>query len=216
MLTESRHDRPIIFSGEMVREIQAGRKTQTRRIVKPQPPSDNGTGRWTFCVDSTERKHRDTWTFREVCPDGDTHTERGRERELWRGRCPYGMPGDQLWVKENFRLRLDEDHCPPADSWSAKIGSAPWYEADGPWSPSGCAGGAGKLRPSIFMPRWASRLTLEITFVRIERLQEITESGARAEGVSCRAEFVRLWDTINGKRAPWASNPWLWVVGFRK
>ncbi len=141
-------------------------------------------------------------------------------------------------MKENFRLRADQDHKPPSqDYWK----SGAWYDADGISArPSGCAGGAGKLRSSIHMPRWASRITLEIIEVRAERLQRISSADCFAEGIDPetdetylaaehaqlggvqirggsaeRCAYASLWESINGKGS-WDANPWVWVVSFRK
>lgn len=147
--------------------------------------------------------------------------------------CPYGgMRGDTLWVREAFRLCAEADPIPPRDTDAA---FRVWYEADAPHQP-----GAGKLRPGMFMPRWASRITLEVAGVRVERLQDISEADAIAEGVSrfpgCRqdddavafnrigpvdndsfpiARYAVLWEQINGPGS-WDANPWVWVVSFKR
>lgn len=134
-----------------------------------------------------------------------------------RGR-PYGAPGDLLWVREGFRLCAEADGIPQRDSDAAyRI----WYEADAPHQH-----GAGKLRPAIHMPRWASRLTLRITDVRVQRLQEISEDDARAEGVRSnhntlaetgfannKDAFRALWAQINGQES-WDANPFVWALTF--
>lgn len=192
-------ERPILFSGPMVRAILDGHKTQTRRTL-------------------------DNWDWVPVT---------GGFRPCATSRR-YGEPGDRLWVREAFRLRADQDDKPPRDDWWK---SGAWYAADPDSEPSGCAGGAGKLRPGIFMPRWASRITLEVTHVRVQRLNEISDDDAKAEGAAHRiapggdlhgafahvpgeigyaAHFRDLWERINGKRAPWASNPWVWAITFRR
>jgi hypothetical protein len=118
--------------------------------------------------------------------------------------CPHGIPGDRLWVRETFYAE-SKDTIYYKASWTG-------YE-DAPNS---------GWKPSIFMPRWASRITLEITNVRVERLQEITEENAKAEGTvneffaSDRYWFKDLWDSINGKKYPWSSNPWCWVIEFKR
>lgn len=151
------------------------------------------------------------------------------------GLCPYGYHGDQLWVREAWRAVAEVDHLPPRDLNPAhRI----WYEADAPHQP-----GFGKYRPSMFMPRWASRITLEIASVRVERLQDISEADAMAEGIAygptCDEEgrsggyhwdrnrededvwptavqaFRQLWIGINGPDS-WAANPWVWRVEFRR
>jgi hypothetical protein len=129
-------------------------------------------------------------------------------------------PRQRLWVRETWRTYASLDICA---SSAIRSGAVVQYEAGG----SNLRGfehlhGMGKVRQSIFMPRWASRITLEVTAVRAERLQDVSEADALAEGVgglapedthaSARDEFQSLWDGINGKRAPWESNPWVWVV----
>ncbi len=136
--------------------------------------------------------------------------------------------GDRLWAKENFRLRRDQDSKPPRDDWWK---SGAWYFADDPQLiPSGCGGGAGKLRPSIFMPRWASRLTLHVIETRTERLQDITEADAKAEGLTMTEDgfwlpglcdyavwaFRELWDSLHRKPGTcWDDNPEIVAIGFR-
>jgi hypothetical protein len=146
-------------------------------------------------------------------------------------RCPYGKPGDTLWVRETW---YDDN----SKRWG-RGGPVPrptrpdddiYYRANGEAHLQFEQLDAGGFcwRPSIHMPRWASRLSLRVTSVRIERLQDITEDDARAEGCVVRTyrdgrghepatlDFLRLWDAINGKRASWASNPWVWVIGFKR
>lgn len=183
-------ERPILFSGAMVRALLAGTKTQTRRVVKMKPHQqieqrDDGTN-WPWMYDS--ERDADAWLT-----------------------CPYGKPGDWLWVRETWH-----------DASSA-LHSCALYRADG-----GEIYG-GKWAPSIHMPRWASRITLEITSVRVERLQDIDISAAQAEGVSDTgslildsagneqggpiAEYAVLWEQINGPGS-WDANPW--VLEFRR
>jgi len=250
-------ERPILFSGPMVRALLDGRKTQTRRIVKPQHVA---------YIDEHQG-------FREPC-----------NAEV----CPYGAPGDRLWVRETL--------------WVSECGK--WFMCDGPqgtfesgifneheryvyrtaemfergetprfmvsswynqgryikgknrrWVPAfdlnamdmeqpgkyAVQAKFRKHRPAIHMPRWASRLVLEVTGVRVERLCDISEADAQAEGVAPffevykgmgqeqtistgeraadaphRASFACLWDEINGDRALWKSNPWVWVVEFKR
>jgi hypothetical protein len=167
-------ERPILFSGPMVRALLEGRKTQTRRIVKGHP---------------------------HVLPPLNIG-------------CPYGVPGDRLWVRETWH---------PSDS------GPELYAAD---YDSKERAGVEAWKPSIHMPRRASRITLEVTDVRVERLQDITEDEARAEGCDgkscpvgnlrawsasqCRYQFAWLWDEINGSRAAWSDNPYVWAITFRR
>ena len=149
--------------------------------------------------------------------------------------CPYGQPGDRLWVRETWRTERHFDHLPPRDLDPALTATPVQYEA-GPHADVL----DGKLRPGMFMPRWASRITLEVTGVRVERLQDISEADAIAEGVHadprCRqdddtpgfhrigpvrdgsfpiARYGALWESLNGLGS-WKSNPWVWVLQFRR
>jgi len=219
-------DRPILFRPELVRAILAGTKTQTRRIVKG--------------VDAKN------W----IRLPGGFGNHIADEKSL--AVCPHGVPGDVLWVKEPWRTSRNFDELSPK-----QIGEAcrnadcpkPWapirYEADGAevnWAREirdGFGDEWGRYRHCRFMPRWACRLELPIHTVRVERLHDITEADAAAEGVeppgfgrgevdaeraaellgwppkSRRAWFAAAWDRINGKRAPWASNPWVWVIEWK-
>ena len=184
----NRRVRPILFSAPMVRALLDGRKTQTRRIMKPQPP--------------------DGWFISEDERDEPGHAEWLAER------CPYGAPGDRLWVREAVRWEGGPLAIFEADGSACVIDTWPWKRT--------------KL-PSIHMPRGASRITLEITEVRVQRLQEIGEEDARAEGVSPVTwsrpingllssyveGFKTLWGIINGERAPWSSNPFVWSLTFQ-
>ena len=183
-------ERPILFSAPMVRAILAGTKTQTRRVLKPQPTHFNPAG-----------------VPRRVVPDG------GPSDVI---ACPYGQPGNRLWVRESFRLCAEADPIPPRDTDPA---FRVWYEADAPHQP-----GAGKLRPGMFMPRWDSRITLQVTDVLVERLHKISRGDAMAEGCpfanlqdgeSPVRWYEYLWRAINGPDS-WDANPWVWVVKFRR
>lgn len=217
-------ERPILFSAEMVRAILAGRKTQTRRVIKPQPQ-----GHYWETLPGYQLKHTEAVMangkvavmFRHTIPQNPSPSF----ENAWI-TCPYGQPGDALWVREGFAVQ-------PL-LWADNRGPQPiHYTADL------VVGFAGKpdtrqiedyrSKPSIHMPRWASRITLRITNVRVERLQDITEEDARAEGVtpvgwidetdvgmsSYREGFSRLWDDINGPGA-WDYNPWVWVISFER
>ena len=179
-------ERPILFSAPMVRAILAGTKTQTRRVVK-HPLAQN----LSYIVDIGKG-----WFGDE---EGEVQI-----------RCPYGQPGDRLWVREkwqavsgNDRARHIMTHPRPDRGW---LEYAATPRADEP---------AYKWRPSIHMPRWASRITLEIVSVRVERLNDMDGEDARAEGVACHADFRDLWESINGAGS-WATNPYVWVVEFRR
>lgn len=174
-------ERPILFSGPMVRAILEGRKTMTRRII----------------TDESIISLREDGTPGKVQP-----------------RCRYGKPGDRLWVRETFALTQHNLPVYKADS----------RDKDGKLWPSVKSDPNGVLwRPSIYMPRWASRIDLEITGIRVERLQDITEDDAKMEGVEPYdpdnglyvAGFYELWESINGTGS-WDKNPWVWVVEFRR
>lgn len=225
-------ERPILFSAPMVRAILAGEKTQTRRALKsPQP------------LDIIEKEHppkSGRWI---------TLTERGETIDQNHGRfirCRYGMPGDRLWVREtfvvesSFNLASERDYPPPftdghpvyrhhdedfGDWWEQ-----PHYRATDPEPELSYEDGEGtdpqcRWKPSIFMPRWASRLTLTITDVRVERLRKITTADAIREGIepTMRGEptvlerYADLWNSINTKRGlGWDANPWVWVIEFER
>lgn len=143
--------------------------------------------------------------------------------------CPYGRAGDRLWVREAWRTVSEADKTPPRDMDAAY---RLWFEADAPHQP-----GFGRYRPPMFMPRWASRITLELTGVRVERLNDISEADALAEGVTPKWEpgcsgrlmealggfsfrpaasaYADLWEQINGPGS-WDANPWTWVVEFKQ
>lgn len=234
-------ERPILFSGEMVRAILAGRKTQTRRLsgledVNTYPGRLKGDG--------------SMWPlgYRGLCPSdlyiankaafaqnpGLFHWFLGEQPEEVNPisvRCPYGVPGDRLYVRETWR-----NEPVSIATGAAYNGARVVYRAD-------CENAAelpgSPWKPSIHMPRWASRLTLEVVSVRVERLQSTSEVDAQAEGVEfdgrwwlggvhpvkgslqcwpdARMAFSKLWDSINGKRegCSWDANPWVWVVEFR-
>lgn len=185
-------ERPILFNGDMVRAILDGRKAQTRRVVKAD-----------FDIIG-ERDDGSLWPWREDCENGG---------DIWYP-CPYGQPGDRLWVRETF----------------SEVDCRLTYRAD---TDDGAHCQVSRWTPSIYMPRWASRITLEITGVRVERLQDISQQDAMAEGclspdlppelrgVSAdyvadeRTTFAILWNRINGPGS-WAANPWLWVIEFER
>lgn len=196
----------------MINAVLDGRKTQTRRVVKPQPwgydPSLNKDGLWEFCDDiDLDEKHHII-------------------------KCPYGKPGSKLWVRETFNLAFRREPKSSGCIFRADYG----HRVDLPQTYSPVDG----WKPSIFMPRWASRITLEITDIRVERVADITPEDAKAEGDKERSGypefhkhgskchvhwFKNLWDSINAKRKDkegnllnysWADNPYVWIVEFRK
>ncbi|HEJ2021040.1 TPA: hypothetical protein SLV80_001207 [Pseudomonas aeruginosa] len=197
MSVEKPRERPILFNDQMVRAILDGRKTVTRRIVKPQPslptthwwPSNGRGPQW--------------------MADGPSEAT-GGTRQTWGWKeCPFGKPGDRLWVRETF----------------ADIGCRLTFRAD---LEDGAHCSVTRWTPSLHMPRWASRILLEITAVRVERLQDISDDQAIAEGIDTHptgfygngcitagGAFLELWESINGD-GKWAANPWVWVIEFKR
>ena len=215
--------RPILFSGPMVRAILDGRKTQTRRAVKSR------SKKYPFY---TMLDYGNGWRPYQS-PDGDSPWCDGNEYQI---SCPYGAPGDRLLVRETWRQcirSLPTTHPQQIVEGHEGVLYRAYDEFRVCRAPDGYDKGyGGRWKPSIHMPRWASRITLEITDVRVERLQEITPRDAVAEGSDmCCARpcddyeelecpgligpFKTLWDSINAKKHPWESNPWVWCVSFK-
>lgn len=182
-------ERPILFSGPMVKAILEGRKTQTRRIVK-------GPAQAAMSKDNP-------------CDEEDGGV-------LWVKQCPYGQPGDRLWVRETWAnlvgMGFDKNVAYRAESLG-KDGKELSYSME-----ARIDFGI-KWKPSIHMPRCASRITLEIVSVRVERLQNIGQGDACNEGCPSLHEpidwFTGLWESINGKGS-WEANPFVWVVEFQR
>jgi hypothetical protein len=207
-------ERPILFKDRLVRAILEGRKTQTRRLVKPQPINRDGDGfRWSWPVPAYE----EGWKFSVLGPNAAANVAEYLQKHA---RCPYGVPGDRLWVKETWATLPCHDHLAPRDLPR----TAPILFASGTDQPF--VHSYHRIRPSIFMLRWASRITLDVVSVRVERLQEISQADAKAEGAPPMSEtlplyrdnFRALWDSVNGERegASWAANPWVWVITFKR
>ena len=204
-------ERPILLNTPMVQAILSGQKTQTRRIVNKAP--------------TTEINHRlialdNGWNW-QVDQQGIVPT---MHREIHNPMvCPFGQIGDRLWVRETFRL-YDLDECPHADfPCGCPRNGTPLYKA------SHDCGDGEKWKPSIHMPRSACRLILEITNIRIERLNDITSEDAKAEGfdysthpsaiqmgyaIGAKTNFRVTWEQIYGQNE-WNKNPWVWVVEFK-
>jgi len=227
-------ERPILFSGSMVNAIREGRKTQTRRVVRPQPEPMSPFAPAALPGDWTWHRGGCSYTVSNS-PHGPADIA---------DDCPYGVPGDRLWVREKWRPH-----------WTEELGACICYVDGSLRKPRGLTEYQGHRfmdmigdydennpspwRPSIHMPRWACRLVLEVVSVRVERVQEITSDDAGAEGVgsaiweSCRwkhpigvwpdgegrsverSNFASLWQEINGNGS-WAVNPWVWVIEFKK
>ena len=195
-------ERPILFSTDMVRAIIDGRKTQTRRVVK-RVGNDEG-----FVL---QDYGSGWWPYRSI--DGESGLYQGKDGYDLESpiNCPYGLPGDRLWVRETWAPHPDySNHAVYRADYGVEFDCERW-------------------RPSIHMPRWASRILLEIVRVRVERLQDISEADAIAEGcpiespdpfvpghgsASASGWYSDLWEKINGAGS-WAANPWVWVVEFR-
>ena len=211
-------ERPILFSTEMVKAILDGRKTMTRRVVKPQPIYNEAFyGGWGICTKKSDTAIK---SFNEGC---------------YKDLCPYGQVGDRLWVRETFwQDERDKMICFEADK-TYKVHPDTNYllqrKYNGTANPDMLQIETNIFwhkRPSIFMPRWASRITLEITNIKVERLQEITYDDAFKEGKAIMEYsilmhnpiedlFRTLWNSINAKRGySWESNPWVWVIEFKR
>lgn len=210
-------ERPILFNAEMVRAILDGRKTQTRRVIKPQPDSDpEGWLSGPFEVGWSETTVVDKWG--EEQPSGKPTYGMWECDGEWSIRCPYGGPGDRLWVRETWQRVADVR--PAGRGWESNGEFVVVYRATEPKE-------ANTWESPTHMPRALSRILLEITGVRVERVQDISEADALAEGVTLRgttrwhgqaeSAFAALWDRINAKREyGWTANPWVWVIEFRK
>lgn len=251
-------ERGMIFNGEMTRAILDGRKTQTRRIMKVQPSED-----FTPMNMALETDYKARWyTPGVVDKDGYLQPASkevfGVSNENEGYSCPFGAVGDRIWVRETWAILGNEDGC--CIDWEEKLckaderSAARIYRAsceqkpgnyglwsipdDADWKPhTKDHQYEGAWRPSIHMPRWASRILLEITDVRVERLSAISEEDATAEGVppagsllpdypgtfltpkgdfaTAKVAFQRLWESIYGEES-WKANGWVWVISFKR
>ena len=251
-------ERGMIFNAEMVRAIMDGRKTQTRRIMKVQPSEGFSPMNMALETDYNARWYtparEDSKGYLHPCK----HQVFGVANDNEGYTCPFGHPGDRIWVRETWAQLGNEDGC--AIDWNdnlvkdAGAEAARIYRAsctigdyglwqipdDAFWKPhTDDRQYEGTWRPSIHMPRWASRITLEITKIRVDRLQNISETDAEAEGIDMEAlfdaqdyydciadhnmtgrptvtgAFKYLWESIYGDES-WQANPWCWVIEFRR
>lgn len=216
-------ERPILFSAPMVRAILDGTKTQTRRIV-PNKILDAYYSYDEYCNNVMPR---------------DVPCTRSYERDYFRDMCKYGLVGDRLWVRESFYYDYNEKLSTiKPDNFDV---NGLYYRADGSCceqiAECACAEvGPPRWTPSIHMPRWVSRINLEITNIRVERLNDVSQEDARSEGITdggcincgvkepcncqfpmpdARDSFIQLWESINGELS-WFKNPWVWVVEFKR
>ncbi|MFI2852711.1 hypothetical protein ACH677_11280 [Klebsiella aerogenes] len=222
-------ERGIIFNGEMVRAILDGRKTQTRRIMKLQPkPSKSRPGDFWFSSKKLESMVHVSDLAPGNSPIADYHLF------IQEHCCPFGAVGDRIWVREAFRVHSRATDvatlvykASERNSWTEQTHRVPVAVCNKPATPE-------KWTPSLHMPRWASRILLEITDVRVERLNAISQEDAQAEGMELTGwrptysdpdsggevwtpydKFARLWESIYGEGS-WKVNPWVWVIEFKR
>jgi hypothetical protein len=208
------NDRPILFSGEMVRAILEGRKTQTRRVIKKT-------------VDFTSQdKLPKNWIWaKHMLPDEDAEF-------IGVPVCPYGIPGDRLWVRETWQVEYRGDSTDGSTAYVVTYKadkSKNWLRVDEKeyWKYHKLFDKNSVWHPSIFLPRLASRILLEVVSIRVEMVQDISLTDINAEGTpftlhrdkrpygSRREHFQRLWDSINSNHQ-WFRNPWVWVIEFKR
>lgn len=223
-------ERPILMSAPMIRALLSGAKNQTRRIMKVQPEEGgyvrvNGDN-WNVCLAPDHYKDIQDIAWKTQGTHHVSHIL----------KCPYGKIGDRLWVRETWAVSCAYDSYPPRDL-TPHAGSV-WYAAGGGFDFEN--GERGRTRSSMFMPRWASRITLEIAEVRVHRLQNISDDDCIAEGIgyvpqlgimracgwqdysgntvgflSPRDSYRSLWESINGSGS-WGLNPFCWCVSFKR
>lgn len=208
----------LLFTAQMVCRTLELKKNQTRRVLDPQPPEGTNSVEWNT---AEEKWVPWNWASGVGSYAGGSRTGPGFD-------CPHGRIGDRIRVRESYRFPLAVDDLKPRD---VPKGCLRYFPAGGGPRPEW----AGKLRPGIFLPNWASRIQLEIQSLRVERLEKIVEGDARAEGaepmavnagnmgksgmsagVWYREGFAQLWDGINARRGyPWGSGVFVWVIGYR-
>ncbi|MDN2486380.1 hypothetical protein MML63_12170 [Kosakonia sacchari] len=208
-------ERPMMFNAEMVRAILDGRKTQTRRIMKVQPSEGFSPMNMALETDYKARWYTPGIVDKHGYLQPAKHDVFGVASEDEGYTCPFGAVGDRIWVRETF----------------GDCGERLVYRAD---TDDGAQCKVKRWTPSIHMPRWASRLTLDITGVRVERLKSISQEDAQAEGMELTGwrptysapdsggevwtpydNFAQLWESIYGEES-WKANPWVWVIEFKR
>jgi len=227
-------EHPIIFNSKSIQAIVAGAKSQTRRVVKPLVYMKK------YC--------NLRWGGFEDFQEANTAAATAAKLNLSQGLkvCPYGEVGDKLWVRETWGSP-DADYIRCKEGRKPKLGDKIVYRAnpadDYQWSKGKPSQGSFCWRSPIFMPKWAARIWLEITGMRVERLQDISEEDAIAEGIgygfqrnsgwpdylhikngiceltqdTARMSYSTYWDSINAKRGhPWENNDWVWVIEFKQ
>ncbi len=203
---------PILLNATAVRAIRAGTKTQHRVAMKPQPADDIRPHR-------APNKSIQCWISSLAHQHGTSTVH----------VCPYGQAGDRIWVRESWAVGKCADSLKPImlhpGTWMVDNGGL-WYPADAA-EPRNPISPRGKTRPGMYMPRWASRIVLDVTEVRVQRLQDISEADAWCEGVDASealsmgcsdgavAVYSALWEKNNGADS-WDANPWVWAVEFRR
>lgn len=201
-------DKPIIFTADSVQAILQGRKTQTRRtnrldLINERPD------KWRLWGPEIDGN----WAF----TDHPLQGEKGATVDV---RCPYGVQGDRLWVRESWA-----HDCPHCTDIRCGNPDHIWYRANEAPIVAESFAGSARWRSPMFMPRWASRISLEVISVKVERVQSISEDDAYAEGIErlhvnhgpAIRRFRWLWDSLNAKRGyPWSSNCWVWVIEFKR
>lgn len=227
-------ERPILLNADMVRAVLNGSKTQTRRIIQSAAKNMQARGHEVI----THRAPGDKWYGDYVYSMRDrSGVWQDFTNEQFLAKCPFGQPGDRLWVRETFRVHSRATDvatlvykASQRQSWTQQTHRVPVSVCNKPAVIE-------KWTPSIHMPRWASRITLEITGVRVERSQDITEQDSAAEGVppagdllpeypdtyltpkgdfaTAKVAFQRLWESIYGEDS-WQANPWVWVIEFKR
>lgn len=208
-------ERPIIFSGEMVRTILDERKTQTRRAIKLQPEW-NYPGNYTRGAVTHFHQLRKSWV---------TTVGFGAACESWVfGKCPYGEIGDLLYVREAWAHEPNDCENDPNCGLPSHIYFRETEVSNGTFA----SVAHWRWRPSIHMPKWAARIWLILNDVRVEKLQEILPAGVIAEGIQTTLrgydaeshlyeQFRNLWNSLNAKRGyGWDMNPWVWVLEFER